>query len=512
MASSITIPKPAQVVNMVLKNAKPSVAHLVTRQHARRYFQGMCEEYLAHHFSSPWGEHHYDLMDCIQNPEKDKRIVRCEPRDHGKSTMVLVGAPTWWLAGKRKDYVCLFGASGGAVGRHYETLQAELNPITGNQRLLRDFPHLMPLMDFKKQFVAWNETTSVVSSGAMVEALSSHGNVRGMKKGSQRPDVMMFDDPQDDETVATEYMRNKFLHRFRTTLMNLIAKGGDIYVIGNLLHNESLVGTLLRDQSWNGKLYRAENVQIEERDKIWPIGNTKTDGTALWENGRWPLIALHRRRDEIKSRAYSIEYMNRMASDEEQIYDSTLFMKFHVDDFELDDSYHVFAFWDPSDPQENSLVSSDYACITVMAAKDVRLHPQDDPITFYWVLHSWLKQARVELQCEEALRCLVKYPIRKLFYEDIGGFGTLMPYLRRLAKERDIYLPIKRIKHQPNKIQKIYNSEATIKKRVFFADHLDTVYFTQWDEFPRAGHDDGPDSTVSGIEAYRKYFRGGFTI
>jgi len=501
---------------------RASLAHIVAKEKARRWFIEFIYHYLSAHFDCAMGEHHQDLIDSVQSPKTDKRIVRCEPRDSGKSTFLLFAAPLWWLARQDKWYICLFGGSGGAFWNHYSTLQNTLDRSIGNQALLDDYPHLSPMMDFKGQFVSWNDSRIKVTSGAIVEARTMGSHVRGLKEGKWRPDAMVFDDPQDTDTVATDYQRAKFLNRFRTTLVNLIASPGDIFVIGNFLNPESMVGTLMRQKSWDGKLYRAENIPQDEHDEQWPIGNKKTDGSALWPE-RWPLEKLHQRREEIGARAYSLEYMNKQASDEELVYDSVKFQKFDAQEFiaEMDDSYRVIAYWDPSDPKQSNFQAADYACIAVVACKSITLQGRElmgknkdgkdyviakESLThnFYWVLHVWLNQARVELQCEEALRLVQAYPIKTLYYEDNGGFGVLLPYLKKIAKERNITVPLRTFTQTANKIQRIYNLEPVIKTRTFFASHLSTTYYNQWDNFPFDSHDDGPDATCGAILAFER--------
>lgn len=399
--NKIVVP-PAESLNY---KSRILLHHDAEREAARRWFKDFIMHYIPEHFDSSFGEHQEDLLGLIQNGTLNKRVVRCMPRESGKSTILLYAAPLWWLARRDKWYIALFGSGGGAFWNHYSSLQNTLDRDIGNQKLLDDYPHLAPLKDFKGQFVSWNDARLKVTSGAIVEPRTMGSHVRGMKEGKHRPDAMVFDDPQDEDTVSTDYQRAKFASRFRTTLVNLISNPGDIFIIGNFLHPDSLVGQLLREPKWDGKLYRAENVSLDERDRVWPIGNTKRDGSALWPE-RWTIERLHQRRDEIGTRAYTLEFMNKMLSDEEIIYDSTRLMKYDAADFDLDSSFDVAAFWDPSDPKEHRVQEADYACIAVVAAK--RLQTEESSHTFFWILDVWMQQARVELQVEAALRLLKK--------------------------------------------------------------------------------------------------------
>lgn len=458
--------------------------------------------YLSRHFNLPFGEHHDDLIDCLTmpSPPGGKLVVRAEPREHGKSTLVLLGFTLFVLAWRLKQFIVLFGASRGGLWPHFNGLQAELDPETGNALLLKDFPHLRPATDFKGQLVKWADDEIEMEGGQTVMMRSIHGTYRGIKKRNRRPDLILVDDPQDDEHVATHFRRQKLVKRFRKTLLNLRSQDGDVFVEGNLQHRESLIGTLLVDPAWNAKLYRAENTP-PKNEELFPIGNTKTDGSPLWPES-WSMERLATKREEIKTPNYLIEYMNDDSSVEDQLYDSAQFQKFDVKTFELDDSYQVILIWDPSAKDERMSRDPDYAAMTVLASKV--LASQSGMQRYFWVLAVWMQKANAEVQVEAALDLYEGWPVRKIVYEDNGGFITMMPYLKQRAKERGLNPQIKTRTQNKNKTQRLDSAQAVIKYRTFFASNLPKLYFVQWDELGRVpgAHDDGPDSTVSGIEQF----------
>ena len=131
------------------------------RDICRNSIETFCTTYLSHHFLLPFGEQHYDLFKTIEEDKVEKKVARGEPREHGKSTIMLVAAPLWWMAFRMKWFILLLGAGKDALAPHFSALQQELDPNLGNEMLLFDFPHLKPQMDFKGQFVKWDVTTQV---------------------------------------------------------------------------------------------------------------------------------------------------------------------------------------------------------------------------------------------------------------------------------------------------------------------------------------------------------------
>ena len=480
----------------ILPKGKLNPARLARRievEKSKRSLRFFCERYLHKFFYLPFGPHQVDLFQALERPGDGKRIARAIPREMGKSTTVLVGMPMWELARKHRFYVLLMGAAGGQLWNHFSTLQQEFEQ---NDLLLEDFPHLEPLVDFKKQSVSWNDSRMKFASGALIEARSTWSKVRGLKEQQYRPDLLLVDDPQDADDIGTSFRRSKFLHRFRTTIMNLVGATGDIVVEGNFMHPESLIATLLLDTSWDRKMWRAENLAKDVmRDGSWPIGNTKFDGSALWPEA-WPLERLRSRRDEIKPRAYAIEFLNYMMATDEVTYDSSKFKRFKIDEIDLND-LELFAFWDPANPKNLIEGASCFASITVVGTK--LLTYKGRTLRYYWIVHNWMEIAKPEKQTEAALNILRTYNIRRLWYEDNGGFGTMVPYIKLAARNAGVALPLQEFTQTQNKIQRIYHAEATVMQRVFFEARLSHAFLTQWDEFPMGSHIDGPDSTVSAI-------------
>jgi hypothetical protein len=483
----------------------------------RESIQYFASTYFPHHCPLDFGEHHLDIFEVVQSPETNKLIVRVEPRKSGKSTIMCTIVPAWWLAYQLKWFIVLFGASHHAVLPHFSALQEELDPDSGNELLLDDFPHLRPAVDFKGQFVKWDDHKVVFANEAIVEARSLYGKFRGLKERHRRPDAMIVDDPQDEEDVGTAYRRDKVLTRFRKTLMSLGGENCDIYALGNLMDKDSLLANLLRDPMWNGKLYMAENVKVDKELEEFPIGNTKEDNSALWEAG-WPLLKLRDHERKVKTHAYNIEMMNRTRGLGDQVYDSMNFKRFRLSELNLDKSFRVIMFWDPADPKEGRSTSdSDYVCQVVVARKIITwLHEKrKHTIPYYWVIEAWLERGErgaPDAAIANAFSFLRTYAIRDLVYEANTGFGTMLPYLREKAKELDIHLPLRLITQTHNKERRILHAQPVVSDRTFFADHLSHQYFSQWDDFPKpTAHDDGPDATVGCIEYFEKKV-GGFAF
>ena len=525
-----------------IRSTRPDMAvgsQAVRITKARNSIEFFAKTYLPNHFNLEFGEHLRDLCAAIeagdtaeeiQQRERagvrrdGKRIARVEPRDHGKSTLMLVAVPLWWLSFKLKNFIALFGSTDQAIGKHFSDLQEQLDlSINPDSLLLQDYPHLIPLKDFKGQLSGWTDSRIRLSTGATVVSRGLTGRVRGIKEGGRRPDAIILDDPQDEEDVLTHYRREKVFIRFRKTIMSLGDDQCDIIVEGNLLHKESLVSRLIRQKKvWDGKLYKAENLPWKEEDAEYVLGNTKSDGSPLWPE-RWPMERLRKRKLEI-GREYAIEFLNEDRGDEDRIYNTGAFMRFDRRQLNLK-GFRITGFWDPATGNTESR-NPDFAAISVVATRmltgdqygtwlkainikvdmeRVRLY-NESPQRFYWVLDCFLRRCPTKIQTDAAIDFFEQYPIEKMYFEDNGAWSILLPQIESRSNERGVKTRIIGFPQTHNKTQRIMQAESVIHDRTFFAKQISPLVLAQFGDFP-LGHDDAPDSIIGTIEKFEKLGR-----
>ena len=122
----------------------------------------------------------------------------------------------------------------------------------------------------------------------------------GKRIVGRRADLIIVDDPLNDENTESEKQRRKTLRWFRKTLTPIVNPDtGKIIVIGTRKHPEDLHNEL-------GKNPRYKQFVFEALGK---------DGeTPLWEE-RWPRERLLREKEEIGSLVFAQEYKNEPVSE-----------------------------------------------------------------------------------------------------------------------------------------------------------------------------------------------------
>ena len=124
----------------------------------------------------------------------------CAPRGEGKSTEVSLKFILWCVLTGRKTYPFLFSDTSEQAAMLLSAIKAELEV---NPRLMMDFP------DACGAGSIWRSNMIQTRNGAMIEARGSGQAVRGRRNVSQRPDLIVGDDLENDENVRSIDQRHE---------------------------------------------------------------------------------------------------------------------------------------------------------------------------------------------------------------------------------------------------------------------------------------------------------------
>lgn len=153
----------------------------------------------------------------------------------------------------------------------------------------------------------WRDGDFVTATGIRWVAKGAGMKIRGLRYHEHRPDLMIFDDLENDERVATPEQRKKLKNWFNKAALPALARHGRAIIVGTILHHDSLLANILANKdmyaSWVTRMYKA----IMQDDD----GNDY----ALWDE-HINLQDLIRMRDDptyvgyIGSLAFAQEYQN----------------------------------------------------------------------------------------------------------------------------------------------------------------------------------------------------------
>lgn len=157
-------------------------------------------------------------------------------RGSAKSTISTLALPLWSIIGKHKKlYILIITQT---------QLQARL--ILANIRQELESNHLL-IKDFGPFNTdttggEWNSNTLVISKlGIRISALSTGESIRGVRHSYTRPDLIICDDLEDLASVKNKDIRNQTYEWFTGEVIPVGDRNTKIIVIGNLLHEDSLM-------------------------------------------------------------------------------------------------------------------------------------------------------------------------------------------------------------------------------------------------------------------------------
>jgi predicted phage terminase large subunit-like protein len=465
-------------------------AHARAAEHNIRVFIDM---YLSAHFGAPFCEMHDDIFDQVNDPRPSKRVARIAPRKFGKTTIIALALPLWQLAFKKKWFILMVGES---LPSAQANLMSIIEELEKNESLRSDFPHLAPAIDRKGQFAKWTDHQLVFKSGATILAKGMGSKMRGVKFRNLRPDLAILDDPESPETADTFHKRKKHKRWFGGTFIGLGADDWDIYVIGNLPHEDCLISNLVLSSEWDGLLWRAINMRLKE--ERYPLGNRTDDGTALWPES-WPLEKLAKLRADptVGDLSFAREMLNFARNEADIEFKSDEFTYIEWDHSRLKDYRFIKSYVDPAGgerPGEMRRGNRDYFCmVTGGLCKDNWIEIFDIQMT---------KQApdgQMATIIEVVRWTMSRVIVEENMYKNLYGDD-----LKKKAREEGVSVRVDVVDNTVSKMTRILGSQPALMdpqvRNVRFARHLlkkVPEFFAQYDQFP-ADHDDGPDA-VSGL-------------
>ncbi len=251
--------------------------------------------YLRHHLRDTegritFGDAHLDWCRAgrrwVRPPSNpaEQRDAYIAPRNTGKSTWWFLILPMWAAAHGHVQFTAAFAASATQAETHLATFKRE---IDNNAVLRRDFPDLCsPAKRPSGASVADTQNMYVAKSGFVFAARGVDSSSLGMKVEEKRPDLLLLDDIEPDESSYSAELAAKR----KTTLidailpLNIYARVvicGTVTMPGSIIHQLVKAAKGIHAEDW----IREEGVRAHHS---LPIVE-RPDGTerSMWP-AKWP--------------------------------------------------------------------------------------------------------------------------------------------------------------------------------------------------------------------------------
>lgn len=483
--------------------------------------------YLSHYFSNPspafhkelddiWGQGVMKGLNPLRNAKTISRLKGCRkaiqaPRGHAKTTTFTFKDSLHAALYGYKHYIILLSDSSDQAEGFLAGIKAE---IEENGAIREDFG--------SQKGQVWKSSVILFENGAKIEAIGSGKKVRGRKHKQWRPDLLVCDDLENDENVATPDQRKKL----RGWYYKAVSKAGDTYTdivyIGTLLHFDSLLANVSRNPEYDTRKYRGV-IHFADNTALWDAWEAiytnldnpehKEDAQAFFEANKgemlrgsevlWPeknsYYELMVTRVSDGEASFNSEIQNDPIDPESCAFNEEWFDYYDDEGKALPDfSDSRFVFVGSNDPSMGKNKKSDTSAI-IMVAKDLKTG-------YLYVVVASVEKRRPDVIIDDALEISkrLKRDYHKGFYkfgvETVQFQAYFAEIMRQRSAEAGEYLPIEEITSIKNKDARIQSLQPFVKNGYIKFSKRHKALLKQMKEYPMGKNDDGPDGLEMAVK------------
>ena len=225
------------------------------REQAKKDYEFFIQTYFPHYLTLPGRSklQEYlakDIFVPIVQEKQGAKYALAAPRGFAKSTHCAKLFPLWCLVKEAKRFVVLISDALELAELHLEAIKVELE---ANANLRLDFPQICGIGS------PWRIGEFKANNGCYFKAFGAGKRLRGMSFGTERPDLVILDDLENNTNVRSRPQRDRLEQWLDTAVLNLGSVEGDLDVlfIGSILHRDSVLARKLKLKFWNPNVFRA---------------------------------------------------------------------------------------------------------------------------------------------------------------------------------------------------------------------------------------------------------------
>lgn len=220
--------------------------------------------YFAQYIKHETAPFHKEIIKITED-DNLKLAVIAAFRGSAKSTIVSLSYVLWAILGRQQKKFILICSQTERQAQLF--LQNIMKEIETNVLLKKDFGHLFENAD------EWQKNALVLDEfDARIMAFSVGNGLRGVRHKENRPDLIIIDDVEDTQSVRTQEMRDKTSNWFKGEVIPAGQDCTKVMVVGNYLHNDSLIARLKESIQGNAieGVYKEYPIYDKEKRILWP--------------------------------------------------------------------------------------------------------------------------------------------------------------------------------------------------------------------------------------------------
>lgn len=447
------------------------------------------------------------LLDDISRGEVDSNVGWSVGRRHAKTAYLSNAYLVHQVVYRLKRYIVEVSETTDVAG---DFIQWARNQLVFNEKLRRDFGELLHAR--KSMNETDNKYEFITLTGTKVEAKGMGTQMRGLRHGSQRPDLFLLDDLESGDNTNTKELRAKNLNWFRTEMLEALGFGGICVYMGTIVHYDSLLNHVLTKRkdfisrkfpailSWSERedlwqewrtIYNADRDDTKERADAFYVDNEAEmlRGTSVL----WPQAYTYRyfmeKREAIGTKAFNQEYLGNPIDEETQVFKPEDFVYYTDSEIEYE-SLQTFAGVDFAMGKERG----DYSGIITVGKS---------PNGIFYVLDVFLERVHPDILLNTVIEKTMAYQYEALAVEAQQAQEWFAQKLGEALEKRG-YPAQTRMKQIKQRTRKSLRIEALLPDiqagRIRFKREQ-RLLLEMFELYPNHNHDDGPDALEMAVRA-----------
>jgi predicted phage terminase large subunit-like protein len=242
-----------------LMNEDKAVRRTIVRRSHKLFFL----YYLNDYIEFPPAPFHEEIFH-LSETDNHSMFVLSAFRNSAKSTIMSLSYIIWSIINGRAKYIML-------VSENQQKAQTLLNHIKeeleNNELLRRD------LGPFQEDRAIWNAVSITLTRyDAKITAVSTEQSIRGLRHKHHRPDIVIIDDAENQESVRTQESRDKLYKWLSGDVIPAGHSKTKTVIIGSILHPDCLIKRLQKqiDLGKIDGIYRMYPIVDENGNPLWP--------------------------------------------------------------------------------------------------------------------------------------------------------------------------------------------------------------------------------------------------
>lgn len=485
------------------------------------------------HTSHPYNKMHLDYFKRFNPNLKASKEIIFASRGAAKTTLFCLIDPMHRALFGTEKFVVVLSSTAPLVRNKIKDIGAEL---ISNERL-NDFFNIRMSENSAEKILLTTDFGECYITGQ-----GFFSQIRGLKKGSNRPTYILGDDTTHGERVFSEVQREKAKRQFYTDIFNTKEPDTSFLFFGTVIHKDDLIMDLSKLPDWKSfkypsieshpknldlwnkweSIYSDPELDVDQRaeksNKFYEDNKDKmNEGVeVLWQE-REDILYLMKERMTIGRKAFNAEkQMIPFLSDESLLTKIHWFTQNHTNKegkecIKIEDTgalievtqeilqEHRFDYYYALDPATGERKTQSYKKELSFSARVLGM--KDRKTGKMYIFQVIMDRKAPSEVIDEMYELHRKYNFVRLgvetnLFKDL--FGDVIKMKRKEFRgkyDEDIYLPIYEIYANEKKEQRIYTIEPPITRGdVMFSKSLIPKFVTQLEDYPNCTHNDGLDA------------------